>query len=94
MDFVNNMSNELKLETRFYVTKILKNNTLTKELDLCEGCIIEVSMVIARLIKDYTGLQYARYIDIFNVCNGKEKKDMSLNLFAAMIGKNFLLSQY
>lgn len=88
------MSNTVKLESRFYVTKILKPNTLTKELDLYEGCIIEVSMVIARMIKPYEGTQYARYVDVYNVCNGKEKKDFSLNLFARMIGKNFLLTNY
>lgn len=88
------MNNTVKLESRFYIDKILKPNTLTRELGLCEGCIIEVSMVIARRIKPYEGTQYARYVDVFNVCNGKEKKDISLNLFAKMIDKNFLLINY
>lgn len=88
------MSNKVKLESRFYIDKILKPNALTRELDLFDGCIIEVSMVIARMIKPYEGTQYARYVDVYNVCNGKEKKDFSLNLFARMIGKNFLLTNY
>ena len=37
---------------------------------------------------------YARYVDVFNVANGKEKKNMSLNVFASMIGKNFLMVAY
>lgn len=89
------MNNTVKLESRFYVSQILKPNTLTKELDLYEGCIIEVSMVIANRVKPFGGNEsYARYVDVFNVANGKEKKNMSLNVFASMIGKNFLMVTY
>lgn len=88
------MSDNVRLESRFYVEKILKSNTLTRELDLCAGCIIEVSMILGHRKKDGTSDSYARYIDVFNICNGKEKKHLSLNLFTKMISENFVLMNY
>lgn len=70
----------MKLEKQIEVTKILKSNSAwVKNLDLKEGVVLHIEMTFDRTF--FNGKNYARYINITNLCTGKVMTDVSINTF-------------
>lgn len=81
-----------RLVQKIKITKILSHNSVyVKELGVVEGDILHIIMNV-RNCSGGRG-NYARYIDIINLSNGKEKKYVSLNVFYASMQNIFEYEQ-
>ena len=88
------VNEECYLESRYYISRIIKPNTFTKKLDLCQDDIIEVTMPFRNCVGASGGNQYARYVRIWNIRSHNVLNEFSFNNFVKMIGVNFELCNY
>lgn len=69
-----------RLVQRIYISKVLSNKSVyVKELGVVEGDTLHITMDVRNCAGGKGN--YARYIDILNLSNGKRKKLVSLNVF-------------